>query len=111
MAVVIEALARSIGTSFGCVSGKHQSCLHRVRRQIMVAYSPRIGRASNHYLSSGGNHKTKAVGRNSESKRLILSTRLVLFGWLCDSRWLVIEKRSNFSRRAKPTVLDNLACV
>ena len=70
MAVVIEASARSIGTSFGCESGEDQGRPHRVRRQIMVGSSPRLGRASHHYLSSGGNIKTKAVGRNSESKRL-----------------------------------------
>ena len=60
----------------------------------MVGSSPRLGRASHHYLSSGGNIKTKAVGRNSESKRLDSIYAWSYFGWLCDSRRLIIEKGS-----------------
>ena len=86
-AVVIEASARSIRTSFGWAGGEDQGCPHRVRRQIMVGCSPRLGRASHHYLSSSGNIKTKAVGRNSEpgEVRFYLAFVHILVGFaICD---------------------------
>jgi hypothetical protein len=59
----------------------------------MVGSSPRLGRASHHYLSSGGCIKTKAVGRNSEFKRVRFYLRVrFLFGWLCDLRRHASEK-------------------
>ena len=36
----------------------------------MYCCGPPLGRAVRCYLSTGGNHKTKAIGRNSELKRL-----------------------------------------